>query len=258
MTALSAPLIGRGILITRPAHQAATLAQGIRDAGGKPVLFPALEIRAIENASLSALIDRLQDFHIAIFISPNAVQFGVRSVLARRAFPATLECFALGSGTARGLMSQGFHNVIQPAGQDSEALLALPQLQNVAGKRVVIFRGVGGRELLAESLRLRGAQLEYAECYRRVRPDADATPLLARWATGEVHAVTITSAETLHNLAALLGEAGAGLLRTTPVFAPHEKIAEAARRFGIHQVIATAGGDAGLLQGLINWFRKHP
>jgi len=73
-----------------------------------------------------------------------------------------------------------------------------------------------------------------------------------------IDAVTVASAETLHNLAALLGEAGRPLLAGTPLFVPHEKIAGAARRLGIAQVIATPGGDDGLVDGLVNWFRNHP
>jgi uroporphyrinogen-III synthase len=122
----------------------------------------------------------------------------------------------------------------------------------------VIVRGVGGRDLVADTLRARGAEVHFLECYRRTCPRADAAPLLARWQTGGIDAVTVASAETLHNLAALLGEAGAPLLAVTPLFAPHEKIAAAARRFGIAHVIATAGGDAGLLDGLVNWFRNNP
>jgi uroporphyrinogen-III synthase len=127
----------------------------------------------------------------------------------------------------------------------------------VTGGRVVIVRGVGGRALLADTLAARGAQVTFMECYRRVRPQVDATPLLARWQAGGIDAVTVTSAETLDNLAALLGEAGRPLLLDTPLFAPHEKIAEAARRFGCARVVATPGGDAGLVEGLVNWFRKH-
>jgi uroporphyrinogen-III synthase len=98
--------------------------------------------------------------------------------------------------------------------------------------------------------------VDFLECYRRVRPHADAAPLLARWQGGGIDAVTLTSAEALENLAALLGEAGIPLLARTPLFAPHEKIAAAARRFGVAHVIATPGGDAGLVAGLINWFRN--
>jgi uroporphyrinogen-III synthase len=247
-------LSGRTVLVTRPAHQAAALVRMIQSAGGEAFVFPALEIEAVPAPDLSASLVQLATANIVIFISPNAAQFGMAAI---RVLPAASRIFAVGPGTARALQAQGISGVATPDGQDSEALLALPQLQDVKDKRVVIVRGVGGRPLLAESLAARGAVVHYLECYRRVRPTADAAPLLARWRVGGIDAVTVTSAETLHNLAALLGESGAPLLATTPLFAPHEKIAEAARRFGIARVIATPGGDAGLVEGLINWFRNN-
>ncbi|MBS1148145.1 MAG: uroporphyrinogen-III synthase, partial [Proteobacteria bacterium] len=247
-------LSGRTVLVTRPAHQAAALVRMIQSAGGEAFVFPALEIEAVPAPNLSASLAQLATADIVIFISPNAAQFGMAAI---RVLPAASRIFAVGPGTARVLQAQGISDVVTPDGQDSEALLALPQLQDVKDKRVVIVRGVGGRPLLAESLAARGAVVHYLECYRRVRPTADAAPLLACWQAGGIDAVTITSAETLHNLAALLGEGGAPLLATTPLFAPHEKIAEAARRFGIARVIATPGGDAGLVEGLINWFRNN-
>ena len=247
-------LSGRTVLVTRPAHQAAALVRTIQSAGGEAFVFPALEIEAVPVPDLSAALARLAVADIVIFISPNAAQFGMAAI---RVLPAAIRIFAVGPGTARALQMQGVGGVVTPDGQDSEALLALPQLQDVKDKRVVIVRGVGGRPLLAESLAARGAAVHYLECYRRVRPTADAAPLRARWQAGGIDAVTVTSAETLHNLAALLGESGAPLLAATPLFAPHEKIAEAARRFGIARVIATPGGDAGLVEGLINWFRNN-
>ena len=246
-------LAGRTVLVTRPAHQAAALVQLIEDAGGTAVGFPALAVEAVEDSHLAATLAQLADADIAIFISPNAAQFGMKAIQAAGGLPPAVESFALGPGTARALAEQGVSATV-PDGQDSEALLMLPRLHDVAGKRVVIVRGVGGRPLLADTLSARGAQVHYLECYRRVRPQTDAAPLLARWQAGGVDAVTIASAETLHNLATLLGETGAPLLTITPLFAPHEKIAAAARRFGIAHVIATAGGDAGLVDGLINWF----
>jgi uroporphyrinogen-III synthase len=253
---MNVPLAGRVILVTRPAHQSAALAEAIRAAGGEALQFPALEIVPVDPRSLTPQLSRLSDFDMAIFISPNAARFGVAAIRDATSLPDDIEVFAVGPGTAQMLDSLGIPRVTVPPGQDSEALLALPQLEQVAGKRIAIFRGVGGRPLLADTLRARGATVEYVECYRRRCPDADAGPLLQRWA--EVSAVTITSAETLHNLAAMMGDDGAGLLRATPLFVPHAKIAEAARVFGMAQVIVTAGGDAGLLQGLINWFREHP
>ncbi|MBU2641001.1 MAG: uroporphyrinogen-III synthase [Gammaproteobacteria bacterium] len=246
-------LLHRSVLVTRPLQQATALAQAIRSAGGSAFVFPALEIESVPIATLSEPLLRLAEADCVIFISPNSVQFGMAAI---GALPPLAQCFAVGPGTARALAEHGVVDVITPNGQDSEALLALPQLHEVAGKRVVIVRGVGGRSLLADTLRERGATVDYLECYRRVRPDADATALLANWQAGDIDAVTVTSAETLHNLATLLGDAGRPLLVHTPLFVPHEKIAAAARQFGIAQVIATAGGDAGLVDGLINWFRK--
>lgn len=254
---MNLPLAGRCILVTRPAQQATDLAQGIRDAGGEALVFPALEIVPFSDAALRDCIERLHEFDAAIFISPNAAQHGLAAVQARGDFPAGLAYFALGPGTARALARQGLHDALQPEGQDSEALLDMSALQNVAGKRFVIFRGAGGRETLAETLRARGAHVEYAECYRRERPPTDAAPLVARWSTGDIDAVTIASTQTLDNLAAMLGPAGVDFLRATPVFAPHAKIAAAARERGIRCAIATEGGDAGLLSGLITWYQTH-
>jgi uroporphyrinogen-III synthase len=251
-------LAGRSVLVTRPAHQAAALAQAIRAAGGDALVFPALAIEAVPAEELAASLAQLRDADIVLFISPNAAQFGMAAIQAGGGLPASVEVFAVGPGTARALREHNLSGVVVPDGQDSEALLALPQLADVAGKRVVIVRGVGGRALLADTLAARGAQVHLMECYRRVRPQADAAPLLARWQAGGIDAVTVTSAETLRNLAALLGAPGVSLLSNTPLFAPHEKIAEAARCFGIAHVIATPGGDAGLVEGLINWFRNKP
>ncbi len=251
---MTQPLAGRTVLVTRPVHQAAGLVQAIRAAGGEAVEFPALAIEAVPAAALTASLAQLSKADLVIFISPNAAQFGMAAI---GTLPPAAAIFAVGPGTARALAAQGVPGVITPAGQDSEALLALPQLQAVAGRKVVIVRGVGGRPLLADTLTARGAEVHFLECYRRVCPAADAAPLLARWQADGVDAVTAASAETLHNLAALLGEAGRPLLARTPLFVPHEKIAEAARRFGLHRVVATPGGDAGLVDGLINWFRNN-
>ena len=121
---------------------------------------------------------------------------------------------------------------------------------------MVIFRGEGGRELLGETLAARGAAVEYAECYRRGRPHADAAPLLARCARRELDAFTVTSSEGLANLHEMLGEAGRRCLEDTPLFAPHERIAAAARALGVRTVVLTGPGDEGLIAGLAAFFAK--
>jgi len=253
---MTQPLAGRTVLVTRPAHQATALAQKVAAAGGEAFVFPALGIEPVAADRLAETLAYLAGADIAIFISPNAAQFGMAAIRTHGGLPDALRIVAVGPGTARALTEQGVEGVITPDGQDSEAVLALPQLQTVAGRQVVIVRGVGGRALMADTLRARGAGVRYMECYRRTCPHADPAPLLARWQAGGIDAVTVASAETLHNLATLLGEPGAPLLAATPLFVPHEKIADAARRFGIAHVVATPGGDAGLLDGLVNWFRN--
>jgi uroporphyrinogen-III synthase len=255
---MTGALAGRTVLVTRPRDQAAALTRAIEDAGGTAYVFPALAIEAVPQDTLGVPAAQLASADAAIFISPNAARYGIAAIRAHGGLSPGTAVFAVGPGTARELQAHGVAGVSSPAGQDSEALLAMPQLADVAGRRVLIVRGVGGRALLGETLAARGASVAFLECYRRIRPDADAAPLLARWRAGGVDAVTVTSAETLHNLAALLGETGMPLLLRTPLFAPHEKIAEAARRFGVSPAIATAGGDDGLVAGLINWFRNTP
>lgn len=250
------PLRGKNIVVTRPVHQARELAALIRAAGGNPILFPVLEIRDVEDLKpLLALIERLDEFDLAIFVSPNAVTKAMNLITARRALPAKLALVAIGRGSVKELGRFGATEVISPARRfDSEALLELPALQDVSGKRVVIFRGDGGRELLGDTLQARGALVEYAECYRRGTPDLDAAPLLKAWARNELHAITVTSSEGLHNLIEMIGSLGRTRLRKTPLFAPHARIAEVARGLGLATVIVTEAGDEGLIAGLIEFF----
>jgi len=249
-------LAGRGILVTRPRQQAQALAALIESAGGEALTFPVIEIEDLPDLRpILALIDRLEAFDLALFISPSAVHKALNLVRSRRGWPQQLRVATVGRGSRRELERQGFEDVIAPsAHSDSEALLALPELQDVSGKRIVIFRGDGGRELLGDMLAERGAQVEYAECYRRARPRADNAPLLAAWARGGVHAVTVSSSEGLANLFDMLGKLGQHWLRTTPLFVPHARVAEAARRLGVRTVIVAGPGDEEVFGGLVAYF----
>lgn len=255
---MSDALAGRRIVVTRPAGQAETLADLIRAAGGTPIVFPVIEIRDVADVKpLAALIDRLDEFDIAVFISANAVAKAMNLVQSRRAWPDHVRVATIGKGSEKALKRFGFADIVAPAGRfDSEALLELAPLVDVAGKRVVIFRGDGGRELLGDTLAARGARVEYAECYRRVRPDADVAPLLKLWARGELDAIIVTSSEGLHNLYDMVGKLGQQWLRRTPVFVPHARIAASARALGLERVVETDPGDEGLAAGLLTFFGK--
>ncbi len=252
------PLSGRGIVVTRPREHALALAERIRMAGGDPILFPTIEILPPENAAaVSSLVARLDGFQLAIFVSPTAAIRGHAMVAASRKWPESLGVAAVGIGTARALEERGIHTVIAPAGEaDSEALAALPELQDLQGRSIVIFRGQGGREWLRTRLEARGARVEYAECYRRARPAADARPLLARWQSGGVEAVSTASAEGLENFFDMLGPTGSGYLRATPVFVPHPRIALAARRLDVREIVVTGRGDDRTVAEMAAFFAK--
>lgn len=258
-TASSLPLAGVGVLVTRPRDQAEPLCRLIEQAGGTAIRFPALEIAPPHDIeALDRIIDRLESYDLAIFISPNAVNRALNRVRSRgRRWPEGLTVACVGRGSARELEHFGIQNpIVPPARFDSEALLELPPLQDVAGKRVLILRGDGGRELLGETLKARGAALvEYAECYRRVKPAADVGVLLKRWARGEIHVVTLTSVEVLRNLYDMLGKLGAHWLVKTPVVVATERIAAACRELGFKHppFVAAQASDEALFAALVAW-----
>lgn len=247
MTSTS-PLTGLTIVVTRPREQADGLVQRIEQLGGKSVLFPLLEIEAVrDDGVLREQISRLHQTDLAIFISPNAVRYGLA---AAGSLPANVRVAAVGQGSARALHEAGIAQVIVPTERfDSEGLLALPELQDVAGKRVMIFRGDGGRELLGDTLKARGAAVEYVTCYLRSKAALDTAALLS----AKPDAITVTSSEAVSHLSGMLDADQRSATCAIPLFVPHARIAEAARLQGWQHVFVTESGDDGMMSGLIAW-----
>ena len=256
---LNGLLAGRTIVVTRPLAQAAPLAEAIAAAGGQPLIFPLLEISpAADPQPLAQAVARLADYRFAIFISPNAVDYALPAILAQGDWPILLQPAAVGQGTVKALLAHGVDGCVAPTERfDSEALLALPALasERVAGHRIAIFRGDGGRELLAETLRERGAAVDCIPCYCRSGPSLGVTPLLAKWRAGQLDALTVSSSEGLRYLVDLLDAEGRAYLQKTPVFVPHARIADNARALGLQHILLTEAADAGILAGLCayNW-----
>jgi uroporphyrinogen-III synthase len=252
-------LAGRHVVVTRPAGQAAHLAEALINLGARPVLFPVLAIFDIEDpAPLQEAALRLDGVDWVAFVSPNAVEKALNAILALRPWPAGLRVATVGKSSEQALAKHGVTDVVAPRERfDSEALLELPELQQMAGKCVMIFRGDGGRELLGDTLRQRGASVEYVTCYRRGRPALDPAPLLKLWSEGRLDAVTVTSSEGLRNLVDMVGKLGQTWLKKTPLFVPHQRIAGVARAIGCREVILTGPGDDGLLAGLLEYFRDY-
>jgi uroporphyrinogen-III synthase len=253
------PLAGKTIVVTRPRAQAGQLAAAIAAQGGQPLIFPLLEISPAADAQpLVDAVARLAAYSLAIFISPNAVDYAVPAILAQGPWPASLLPAGVGQGTVKALAAHGISGCIAPSERfDSETLLALPELaaERVAGRRVAIFRGDGGRELLADTLRARGAEVDCVTCYHRSGPADGVASLLAAWRAGRLDALTVSSSEGLRYLVDLLDAEGRAWLQKTPVFVPHARIAENARALGLSNIILTDAADAGIVAGLraYNW-----
>lgn len=225
----------------------------IRALGGAVYHFPLIDIRPPKHpAALLSQLERLAQTDLAIFVSPTAVEQAFRHLPA---WPAHLPAAGVGQGSARALRQAGISRIIVPEdGNDSEALLALPQLQSVSGKRVMLFRGEGGRTLIADSLRTRGALVEEIECYRRVMPQADVEGLLRAHAGHAFDAIVLTSREGLAHFLQLLGEQ-AKVFHEVPFFAPHPRIAEAIRQAGFAYAYVMPSGDEGCVQAMAHHFR---
>ena len=255
------PLTDLKVVVTRPAHQADALCSQIEAAGGRAVRFPVLEIlEPTDSKPLLALIDRLQDFDIAVFISPNAVRKAMNLIRSRRDFPESTKIAAIGRKSAQELKSFGQIADIYPKSRfDSEALLELPEMQDVAGKRVVIFRGDGGREMLGDTLKARGATVEYANAYRRGRPETDNGEILYLWSRNELDAILVTSSEGLRNLFDMVGKLGQMWLRSTPLIVGGERMQETAHELGfkVEPVVAADPSDEAMMEALLDWARNR-
>ncbi|MEJ2610239.1 MAG: uroporphyrinogen-III synthase [Candidatus Thiodiazotropha sp.] len=245
-------LKGCGILVTRAVHQARTLAQQIEACHGRAVLLPAIDIQPLQDqGNAVALLQQPWDW--MIFVSPNAVRYTLQmEVLNDRQQAAGIG--AVGESTAKLLQQAGLSvDLLPQQGYDSEGLLSLPELVHAQGKRVLIIRGKGGRPLLGDTLKARGAKVSYAEVYQRVRPDIPVISLLQSWKQ-DIQLVTTTSNEVLKNLVVMLGEVGWSQLSQTPLLVISERMQHEAQRLGFDKVIRASGADdQSLMAAICTW-----
>ena len=248
-------LAGAGILVTRPAEQSVRLARLIRDAGGEPILFPALEIEPLAETAIASVLIRLAHFDLVVFVSPNAARVAMPDIVKNGGLPAQTKVAAVGPATAAELKKSGVRNIISAQhGFDSEALLGELSTMPLGANRVLIVRGQGGREFLGEALRSRGAAVEYLECYRRVRPDRDMRELLSQWGRDGIKACLATSSSIVANLFEMAGAAERAWLCSIPFFVPHPRVAATAFSRGVQCVFVAGTGDEALVAGLQTWF----
>jgi uroporphyrinogen-III synthase len=224
----SSLLHDRHIVITRPIGQAGKLSKLVQAAGGEVISFPLIEIAPLSNyQAFEHTISILHEYDWAIFISSNAVQNGMPFV-SKLELPSSLKFAAIGPSTAAELSKFGIQNTNQ---------------------KVMIFRGVGGREVLADTLKSRGAEVSFAECYQRINPQQDLSQLTTFASTQSLDAIVVTSSEAMRNLLAMANHQA--WLKNVKLCVNHARIAEEPTQLGLNVHIAAAPGDEAMLACLI-------
>jgi len=227
---------GVTVLVTRPERQAGALSAMVIEHGGRALRLPLVEIEAAPvDAELAARLARAGHYDILIFVSVNAVDFGLDAVAqAGGCIGANVPAAAVGKATAEALKRRGITRVTFPQGRSrSEELLECELLQEVAGRRVLIFRGQDGRELLAGTLRRRGALVDYAPVYRRLVPQRDdAASVLAEWLRAERPVLVLTSEASARAFLERLPDDLRAPALAAPVVVMSERIGEFCRDAG--------------------------
>ncbi len=233
------PLTSPGILILRPAGQAIETIHLVEQQGWQAIPFPTIEIAAANEEKNLALFRNLDSFSWIIFISQNAVHYFVSQLPEDHgALPAIA---AVGKATSQAAKNAGLVVTIQPEENfSSEGLLNTAAFQQVEGQKILIVRGNGGRELLAETLSERGAQVSYAEVYQRRLPVADTSWLVQNWRS-HVSVILATSSQLVDNLVTLIGDAVANLLFETPIVVISPRMQQHAEQLGFKKIWLAEG-----------------
>lgn len=250
---LTGSLVGQHILVTRPAGQAANLVAGIEQLGGRATHIPFLAIHPSPDLrDLEKIADHLAEYEVCIFVSANAVHSAWPMLTCRQPWPEQLAAGVVGSGSARVLRELGVRRVLQPEVRfDSEGLLSLPEFAPIQcqGKNFALIRGEGGRDLIARTLRERGAQVDEASTYQRSL-DTEAVSRVTALLQDLPSAIIVTSSESLKRFMNAASSDLARALTSRCIIAPHERIAEVACSLGFAKSIVCSGGDEGILEFL--------
>ncbi|AZN37292.1 uroporphyrinogen-III synthase [Iodobacter ciconiae] len=248
-------LSGLRLWVTRPSQQAADLVNLLHAAGAEVLPLPLLEIAPpADLAPLQFALANIGQFDLAVFISPSALD----AVFARLPgpWPQNLPVAVVGPGSERRARALGVQDIICPASQfDSEGLLQEARMQSLAGKKLVLFRGNGGRELLPSALQERGALLTLITAYQRQPPRFDLDHLTSQLDRG-CDGIIISSSEAAQHLFQLAGGEALQALQSRIYFVPHPRIAQTLIALGAKQIELTDAGDSGILHGICLHFTK--
>ncbi|WP_409298884.1 uroporphyrinogen-III synthase [Pseudomonas sp. KCJK8993] len=251
-------MTGWRLLLTRAAEDCAALAATLAEAGVASASLPLLAIQPlpVTQARRSILLE-LDRYCAVIVVSKPAAKLGLELLRQYWPQPPAQSWFCVGAGTGQILADAGLPVFYPQAGDDSEALLDLPQLREAIGQpepRVLIVRGEGGRELLSERLRSQGASVDYLELYRRCLPHY-AEDVLRRRIQGErLNGLVVSSGQGFSHLQQLAGQAWPQLAKM-PLFVPSPRVADMARAAGAEIVVDCRGASAA---ALLTALREHP
>lgn len=235
------------LLLTRPAEDCAALAQSLAAAGVASSCLPLLAIEpvAVDNQQRQ-LLEGLRSFQAIIVVSKPAARLLLEQLADAGLQPPLQGLFTVGEATAAVLQRAGLTVSFPPRGDDSEALLALPALRQAVttpAPRILIVRGVGGRELLAERLAEQGASVDYLELYRRCLPAYPAGTLMRRIEAERLNGLVVSSGQGFEHLQQMAGADWPQLARL-PLFVPSPRVADQARAAGAQQVVDCRGASA--------------
>lgn len=255
---MTTSLSNKRILVTRPKELATSLCELISNSGGEAISFPTIEIKPIANSKAGLThFNNINAYDSVIFVSRNAVKLAFDFYLPNKSQLEKANVFAIGAGTAEELRQRGILDVSHAGKEaDTEALLDKSGLQaeNIQGKKLLIVRGVGGRELLAKTLSERGAKLDYTELYQRAMPQYEANEIKKIWQNGILDVIITTSGDGLKNLITLTIDEDRKTLFKTPLVVMSKRVCSLAKEKGfISRIeVATEKNDKGLFAAALS------
>ncbi|QAX81415.1 uroporphyrinogen-III synthase [Candidatus Pseudomonas adelgestsugas] len=231
------------VLLTRPAEESAVLASILSKIGIFSSILPLLDIEALPvTAEQQSVFCNLDRYRAVIVVSKPAARLAERQL--NKPWPQ-VAWFSVGAATAQVLANHGLNFSYPQTGNNSEALLELPALRKVIaqpGSRILIMRGEGGREFLAERLRTQGVNVDYLELYRRFLPDYDTGALMRRIKLERLNGLVVCSGQGFLHLQALAGHDWLKLARL-PLFVPSSRVCAMARAAGAQKVVDCRGAN---------------
>ena len=235
------------VLLTRPAEESMAVAASLSEAGIYSSSLPLLETEALpltlQHRTMFAALHR---YCAVIVVSKPAARLALQQL---EDVAPQVPWFSVGAATAQILAGHGLKVHYPATGDDSEALLQVPALREAIarpGARVLILRGEGGRELLAERLREQGASVDYLELYRRFLPAYETGALMQRIQLERLNGLVVSSGQGFLHLQAMAGPDWPEVAQL-PLFVPSPRVYEMARAAGAKKVVDCRGASAAAL-----------